>query len=180
MNLYSVYLRGHDGRISDQTKTGTPATAVAAFRTLLARRDLDGEPLAVVLRDQRQTRTLLYSRFDLPVQQLLPDDRIDLDHLTSEVADIATSAIVRARQPTLSPDDPAGMVAQAKSDPAMIRDFGRNGGQLSDADLAAALGYRGPGGRHTVARIAEGHGTVTSRLLLMALLDGWRPKQDIQ
>lgn len=178
--MYSVYLRRHDGSLGEKTRTGTPDAALAAFRDLLDRRDLDGEPIAAVLRDQLHGRTLLFSRFDMPQQRLLPTDWIDMDALDGASADNATCAIVTARTAAPRSDDAAELVARAKKDWAMIRDFGRPGTPLTDAELAVALGFRGAGGRNTVKRLAEGKGTDTTRMLLMALLDGWRPKGHVR
>lgn len=180
MTMYSVYLRRHDGSLGEKTRTSAPDAALAAFRDLLDRRDLDGEPVAAVLRDQLHQRTLLFSRFDMPHQRLLPTDWIDMDALDGASADGATCAIVAARTGAPRSDDPAGLVKRAKKDFAMIRDFGRPDTPLTDAELGAALGYRGASGRNTVARLAEGKGTDTARMLLMALLDGWRPKGEVK
>lgn len=70
------------------------------------------------------------------------------------------------------------LIARARQDAAMVRDYGRTDAWgLSDTQLGAALGYTGPNGRNTIARLASGASAPeTTRLLLMALLDGWRPR----
>lgn len=95
--MYSVYLRWHDDSqvIEQQTRTGDAGAALAAYRALLAR-DLDGQKVAAVLRDQGAGRTLLFSRFDMPEQRLRQDDTIVTEQLLDD-ADTATRAIVAAR-----------------------------------------------------------------------------------
>lgn len=83
------------------TKGLTPEAALAEYRRLLARDDLAGQPWAAVLRNERAPVTVLYSRFDLPEQRLLPSDAIDLNAAIEAVrrggADEATREIVAAR-----------------------------------------------------------------------------------
>lgn len=45
---YRVYLRDAQQRVSDKTTTGNPDAALAAFRALVERADLDGQRLLAV------------------------------------------------------------------------------------------------------------------------------------
>lgn len=112
--MYSTYIRWHGETrgMEGQTRTGDAAAALTAFRALLGRRDLDGEKAGVVLRDQARGRTLLFSRFDMPDQQLLPDDPIgSLDRAWVD-ADSDTRAIVAARSKAPAPDDSFGALLE--------------------------------------------------------------------
>lgn len=46
---YRIYLRSADQRVSDKTITGSADVALAAFRALTDRADLDGQRLLAVL-----------------------------------------------------------------------------------------------------------------------------------
>lgn len=46
---YRVYLRDAQQRVTDKTVTGSPDAALAAFRALVARTDLDGQRMLAVL-----------------------------------------------------------------------------------------------------------------------------------
>lgn len=101
--MFKTYLRCHDGGRMECVSRGlAPQDALPAFRHLLARDDLAGQPWGVVLRDEWSRVTVLYSRFDTPAQRLLPTDAIDLMVLmenagTSANADILTRQIVSDR-----------------------------------------------------------------------------------
>jgi hypothetical protein len=90
---YRVYLRSHapgeQGRIEAASKTNTanPGAAETAYRALLARDDLAGQPRAAVL--SRNNRSVYFSRFDreLGEGRIHPDAPLDLfrdDDGTSE------------------------------------------------------------------------------------------------
>lgn len=130
--MYSVYLRWHDDvrPIEHQTRTGDWDQAVAAFRALLGRRELDGERAAVVLRDQRRARTLLFSRFDIADQRMMPGDPIPPPDHDWGQADVTTRAIVTARA--------APAVSDASWSALLKRWRGRRG--MTGAEAAAALG----------------------------------------
>lgn len=73
--------------------------ALEEYRRLLARDDLVGKPWAAVLRHDGLRRTLLFSRFDMEEQRLLPTDQIDIIVLLErrEDADQAVARIVSMR-----------------------------------------------------------------------------------
>lgn len=47
--IYRAYLRDPQQRVSDKTNTGDRAAALAAFKSLVNRTDLDGTPMLAVL-----------------------------------------------------------------------------------------------------------------------------------
>lgn len=65
------------GELSDRTETDDAATAIAAFRELLSRPDLDGQ--AVAARFVVGGRSLYYSQFDRPFGggRIHPDAPLD-------------------------------------------------------------------------------------------------------
>jgi hypothetical protein len=99
---YRVYLRSHApgevGQIDPDSRvvTGDPAVAEAAYRTLLRRDDLVGQPCAAVLSAPVPGRTgggvsLYFSRFDreVGVGRIHPDAPIDVGATPEEAAEIA-------------------------------------------------------------------------------------------
>lgn len=98
--MLKTYLRRHsDGRMDSVTRGQAPREALAEYRRLLARDDLDGEPWAAVLRDDISRRTLLFSRFDRAEQCLLPADEIEFEAVfMADSADEATAAIIASRK----------------------------------------------------------------------------------
>lgn len=61
---WKIDLRWHDGRLTERTETGDPDIAVAAFRALLGRDDLDGQPVAARMVSPLTRRSIYFSRFD--------------------------------------------------------------------------------------------------------------------
>lgn len=67
---WRIYLRAHQGgAVTDKTNTSDPVAAEAAYRALLARDDLAGQPLAAVLSSTVTGHTgggtsIYFSRFD--------------------------------------------------------------------------------------------------------------------
>lgn len=59
---YRIYLRAPDQSVSSKTVTGDPAAALAAFRSLTERTDLDGSAMLAVL--NRDGRPVAHHRFD--------------------------------------------------------------------------------------------------------------------
>lgn len=47
--IFRVYLRDAQQRVTDKTVTGSPDAALAAFRALVERTDLDGQRMLAVL-----------------------------------------------------------------------------------------------------------------------------------
>lgn len=80
-----VRLRQHDGRIVETASYGSPIAAMDAYRLLLSREDLVGEPLAAVFKPPRGAVTdgnssTWFSRFDRGIGdgRTSPDDpRLD-------------------------------------------------------------------------------------------------------
>lgn len=80
-------LRAHaDGRLLETAKHGTPEAAMAAYRTLLAREDLIGQPMAAVFKPPAGAIagggniSTFFSRFDCEIGRgrIAPDDpRLD-------------------------------------------------------------------------------------------------------
>lgn len=78
---YRIYLRDAGQQVSDKTITGSPEAALAAFRALTERADLDGGPMLAVL--NRDGRPVAHHRFDgLDPQKWWRGrtDEIDLAH----------------------------------------------------------------------------------------------------
>ena len=76
---FKVDIRWPDGqRLTDRTQTSSAAAAEAAYRELLAREDLIGQPCAA--RFVVDGRSLYYSRFDRPLGdgRLAPDAALDI------------------------------------------------------------------------------------------------------
>ncbi len=98
--MFRVYLRSHNGVAENRTVTPSPAVAMAAFRELLARSDLEGGKWAAVFSAPRLDSTggnssTYFSRFDRPVGdgRIAPDDP-RLDPLaTREAADRVMSSL---------------------------------------------------------------------------------------
>lgn len=65
---YRVYLRDAQQRVTDKTTTGSPEAALAAFRALVARTDLDGQRLLAVL--NRDGRPVAHHDFSKPAPPL--------------------------------------------------------------------------------------------------------------
>ncbi len=94
MSSWIVRLRSHDGGgILEKASYGTPDAAMSAYRALLAREDLDGQPVAAVFKPpagmvQGGNVSTFYSRFDRPLGsgRIAPDDpRLD-PHATADEA----------------------------------------------------------------------------------------------
>jgi hypothetical protein len=98
--MLKTYIRRHsDGHMQSVSRGMRPAEAIAEYRRLLARDDLTDKPWSAILRDDLTRRTLLFSRFDLPEQRLLPSDVVDFEAVfLSDDADTATRVIVNARR----------------------------------------------------------------------------------
>ena len=62
--IFRIYLRDAHQRVADKTVTGDPAAAIAAFRTLTDRADLDGGRLLAVL--SRDGHAVAYHDFSKP------------------------------------------------------------------------------------------------------------------
>lgn len=62
---YRVYLRDASQRVTDKTVTGSPDAALAAFRALVERADLDGQRLLAVL--NRDGRPVAHHDFSKPI-----------------------------------------------------------------------------------------------------------------
>ena len=62
--FWKTDLRTHSGQLSDRTETIDPTLAVTAYRALLARADLAGQPIAARLVSAITGRAIYYSRFD--------------------------------------------------------------------------------------------------------------------
>lgn len=78
---YRIYLRSANQRVSDKTITGSADVALAAFRALTERADLDGTPMLAVLNSDG--RPVAHHRFDgLDPQKWWRGrtDEIDLAH----------------------------------------------------------------------------------------------------
>ena len=81
--MWKADIRWHDsereGRLTDRTLTSSPTVAVAAFRALLARDDLIGQPCAARLVSPIVRGAIYYSRFDREPWEgrMLPDAEID-------------------------------------------------------------------------------------------------------
>lgn len=60
--MYRVYLRDSQQQVTDKTTTGDPAAALAAFRTLTERTELDGTDMLAVL--NRNGQPVAHHRFD--------------------------------------------------------------------------------------------------------------------
>lgn len=102
---WTVRLRRHaDGRIIESATYTDPGAAMAAYRTLLGRRDLDGQPLAAVFKPPAGpsgNHATFFSRFDGEVGagRISPDDpRLD-PAATREEADAIASSPPPARSP---------------------------------------------------------------------------------
>jgi len=84
--MYRVYLkhktqRGSEVDVASRTNTPSPAAAEVAYRELISRTDLIGQPCAAVLSLNR--RPLMYHRFDVgpgDADFVGPDDEILLSH----------------------------------------------------------------------------------------------------
>lgn len=92
MSAYKIDLRWPAAqRFTDRTETPDPELALAAFRRLLARTDLDGEDVAarLVVPIGNGSRSLYYSNFRKPVGRgrIHPDAPLRLEGVTPEEAD---------------------------------------------------------------------------------------------
>lgn len=94
---WHVRLRAHDGgEILERASYGSPEAAMDAYRLLLGREDLIGQPMAAVFRPPpgvvgQGTQSNWFSRFDRPLGEgrIGPDDpRLDpyADQMTAERA----------------------------------------------------------------------------------------------
>lgn len=95
--MWRVYLRRHDGgEVTDKTVTADMTAAEAAYRALLARDDLAGEPVAAVVSAATGSRSgggksIYFSRFDRPfgggrIHPAAPLDLCRQDDGTSEAS----------------------------------------------------------------------------------------------
>ena len=78
---YKIDVRWHNGgRLSDRTITPDATQAEAAFRALLRRNDLVGQPCAARLVSPITLRAIYFSRFDRDIGQgrIHPDAPLDL------------------------------------------------------------------------------------------------------
>lgn len=64
MTGWKIDLRWHDGRLTDRTETPDAALAVEAFRALLRREDLEGQPVAARMVSPATRKSVYFSRFD--------------------------------------------------------------------------------------------------------------------
>jgi hypothetical protein len=99
--VLKTYLRRYsDGRMQSVTRGLRPPEAIVEFRRLLARDDLAGEEWAAILRDDIGRRTLLFSRFDIDEQRLMPDDTLDWEwiFMSEDGPDDTVRAIVARRR----------------------------------------------------------------------------------
>lgn len=62
--IFRVYLRDAQQRVTDKTTTGSPDAALAAFRALVERTDLDGQRVLAVL--NRDGRPVAHHDFSKP------------------------------------------------------------------------------------------------------------------
>lgn len=62
--IFRAYLRDAHQRVTDKTMTGDPVAALAAFRTLTERVDLDGQRMLAVL--NRDGRLVAHHDFSKP------------------------------------------------------------------------------------------------------------------
>ena len=62
--IFRAYLRDAHQRVSEKTITGDPVAALAAFRTLTERTDLDGQRILAVL--NRDGRPVAHHDFSKP------------------------------------------------------------------------------------------------------------------
>ena len=60
--IFRIYLRDANQRVTDKTITGSPEAALAAFKALTERADLDGTPMLAVL--NRDGKPVAHHRFD--------------------------------------------------------------------------------------------------------------------
>lgn len=97
---WMVRLRAHDGgELLERASYGSPAAAMEAYRALLAREDLVGQPVAAVFKPPRgavgeANAATWFSRFDKPVGQgrIAPDDpRLDPFTTADEARDAVGS-----------------------------------------------------------------------------------------
>lgn len=81
MTGWKIDLRWHDGRLTDRTVTDDAAMAEAAYRALLRRDDLGGQPVAARMVSPITRRSIYYSRFDEApgiTVRIHPDAPLDL------------------------------------------------------------------------------------------------------
>lgn len=138
---WTTRLRAHaDGRITEAAKHATPEAAMAAYRLLLAREDLAGQPMAAVFKPPAGAVgtgnvATFFSRFDRPLGQgrIAPDDpRLDPWATHDDAARIAD---------TLPPSTPTRAIHDWEADPRplaeCLREWQRSRGSREGA--AAAL-----------------------------------------
>jgi len=123
-------LRRHDGHLSERTLTPDPATAEAAFRALLAREDLIGQPIAARLVSPLTRRAIYFSRFDrgLGDGRIHPSAPLDLSadqDLTAIATKWRPSDNIRETLPayTLPPETESALrayCARAGSNPSAV------------------------------------------------------------